>query len=163
MKLFLKWCLTTLLTSVVVFLALTLGRDQVANLSVVGRVMVGVVTVVYLVATVYCARLSWEADKILQNHHRDLELPGILHRADHISFAANWCPYVGMLGAVAGILLLTTTSFDVSHIKEAISSSVSGIGVAFMPTLAGIFFGPVILSWQHHIITHEVQHAIQKR
>jgi hypothetical protein len=57
-KLFLKWCLSTMLTLVVVFLALTLGRDQADNLSVVGKIMVVVITLIYLVATIYCASFA---------------------------------------------------------------------------------------------------------
>jgi hypothetical protein len=37
----------------------------------------------------------------------------------------------------------------------------SGIGLAFIPTLTGIFFGPIILSWQHHMVLHEIEYALK--
>ncbi len=58
---------------------------------------------------------------------------------------------MGLLGAVTGIFVLMTTglsgSTDPAHIKEVIAASLLGIGIAFVPTITGIFF-KIILSTQ---------------
>ena len=88
------------------------------------------------------------------------------HKADHISFAANECPYIGLLGAITGIYFFMTGSgglggaLDPSHLKEIMSNSLVGLGIAFIPTITGVFFRSV-LSWQHHLIAHEVTHVLK--
>jgi hypothetical protein len=72
-----------------------------------------------------------------------------------------------MFGAVAGITVFLEgagglrNGADVTHIKEIMSNAMSGIGLAFIPTLTGIFFGPIILSWQHHMVEHEIEYALK--
>ena len=174
--LFLKWCLVTLITLVVIFLTLVVAQHQTLSLSPVTKVMVGVIVLVYAIATAYCARLCWQTDQALE----DLEqsdsvaegyreqiknfLRKMGHKADQVSFAANECPYIGLLGAITGIFFFMTSSFgsgfDPNHIKEVMSDSLTGIGIAFIPTITGVFFR-IILSWEHYMITHEVESALK--
>jgi biopolymer transport protein ExbB/TolQ len=93
------------------------------------------------------------------------QLAELNHNADHISFAANECPYIGLLGAITGIYFFMTGSeglggaLDPSHFKEIMSNSLVGLGIAFIPTITGVFFRSV-LSWQHHLIAHEVTYVL---
>jgi biopolymer transport protein ExbB/TolQ len=174
--LFLKWCLATLVTLVVIFLTVVVAQNQALSLSPVAKVMVGVIALVYTIATTYCAMLCWQTDQALE----DLEQSGAVaeatrerikeflrkmgHKADQVSFAANECPYIGLLGAITGIFFFMTSSlgtgFDPNHIKEVMSDSLTGIGIAFIPTIAGVFFR-IILSWEHYMITHELESALE--
>lgn len=174
--LFLKWCLATLITLVVIFLTLVVAQNRALSLSPVAEVMVGVIVLVYAIATTYCATLCWQTDQALE----DLEQSDALaegyreqikdflrkmgHKADQVSFAANECPYIGLLGAITGIFFFMTSSlgsgFDPNHIKEVMSDSLTGIGIAFIPTITGVFFR-IILSWEHYMIGHEVESALK--
>jgi hypothetical protein len=179
-KLFLKWCLTTLVTFVVAFVAIGFAREQSLQLSPIIKIMVGLIAAVYLVAAGYCGKLCWRTDRALEDFDRNpLSLSAeareeirkylrkIQHKTDHLSFTANWLPYIGMFGAVAGITVFLEGAgglrggVDVAHIKEIMSNAMSGIGLAFIPTLTGIFFGPIILSWQHHMVQHEIEYALK--
>ena len=114
-----------MLTLVVVFLALTLGRDQADNLSVVGKIMVVVITLIYLVATIYCAVLCWKTDSVIDSgtvFTTGELMADLKHQAEHVAFAANECPYVGLLGAITGVFIFMQTglgpSLDVNHIEK---------------------------------------------
>jgi biopolymer transport protein ExbB/TolQ len=177
--LFLKWCLVTVITLAVVSMALILAKSQAVDLNPIAKTMVGVIALVYLIATVYCAMLCWQTDQALEDLE-DLEdsdaraesyreqikafLRKIGHKADQVSFAANECPYIGLLGAITGIFFFMTSSlgtgFDPSHIKEVMSDSLAGIGIAFIPTITGVFFR-IILSWEHYMVIHEVESALK--
>jgi hypothetical protein len=147
--LFLKWCLATVITLAVVFLSLVLAQNQALSLNPIAKAMVGVIVLVYLIATSYCAALCWQTDQALEDLERsDVEsdrvqikdfLRKMGHKADQVSFAANECPYIGLLGAITGIFFFMTSSlgtgFDPSHIKEVMSDSLTGIGIAFIPTI----------------------------
>jgi hypothetical protein len=178
-RLFLKWCLTTVVTLVVAFIAVLFAREQSLQLSPIVQIMVGLIAMVYLVAAGYCGQLCWRTDKALEDFEKDRlshttegreeirkYLRKIQHKTDHLSFTANWLPYIGMFGAVAGITVFLEGAgglrggVDAAHIKEIMSNAMSGIGLAFIPTLTGIFLGPIILSWQHHMVQHEVEYAL---
>ena len=174
-QLFLKWCLTNMLTLAIIFLATGLGATQTSDLSLVGKVMVLAIVGIYFVTTIYGGFISWRTDKILDEIRGadDGESPGLQkqladlnHKADHISFAANECPYIGLLGAITGIYFFMTGSaglggvLDSSHIKEIMSNSLAGLGIAFIPTITGVFFRRV-LSWQHHLIAHEMMSVLE--
>jgi hypothetical protein len=174
--LFLKWCLVTAITLAVISMALILARSQAVDLNPIAKTMVGVIALVYLIATVFCAKLCWQTDQALEDledgdsrAESDREqikafLRKIDHKADQVSFAANECPYIGLLGAITGIFFFMTSSlgtgFDPSHIKEVMSDSLAGIGIAFIPTIAGVFFR-IILSWEHYMVIHEVESALK--
>jgi MotA/TolQ/ExbB proton channel family len=174
--LFLKWCLATLITMVVIFLSLLLAHDQTLNLNPIAKTMVGVIVLVYAIATVYCATLCWQTDQALEDLERSEQvaeshrerikefLRKMGHKADQVSFAANECPYIGLLGAITGIFFFMTSSlgtgFDPNHIKEVMSDSLTGIGIAFIPTITGVFFR-IILSWEHYMIIHEVEAVLK--
>jgi MotA/TolQ/ExbB proton channel family len=174
-QLFLKWCLTNMLTVVIIFLAAAFGAAQTPNLSLVGKLMVLAILIIYSITTIYGGLLSWKTDKVLeeikgaddgQASGLHQQLAELNHKADHISFAANECPYIGLLGAITGIYFFMTGSaglggvLDSSHIKEIMSNSLAGLGIAFIPTITGVFFRSV-LSWQHHLIAHEVVYALK--
>src|SRR5215469_9614407 len=174
--LFLKWCLVTVVALAVISLALMLAKSQAVDLSPIAKTMIGVIVLVYLIATSYCAMLCWQTDQALEDlegsdsgaegHGEQIKafLRKICHKADQVSFAANECPYIGLLGAITGIFFFMTSSlgtgFDPSHIKEVMSDSLAGIGIAFIPTITGVFFR-IILSWEHYMVTHEVESALK--
>jgi hypothetical protein len=174
-QLFLKWCLTNMLTLAIIFLAAAFGASQTQNFSLVGKTMVLAIVLIYLITTIYAGLISWRTDKILEELKEADEalaaglhkqLGELNHKADHISFAANECPYIGLLGAITGIYFFMTGSgglggaLDPSHLKEIMSNSLVGLGIAFIPTITGVFFRSV-LSWQHHLIAHEVTHVLK--
>ena len=174
-QLFLKWCLTNMLTVAIIFVAVAFGAAQMQNFSLVGKTMVLAIALIYLIATIYSGLISWRTDKVLEelNEADDTQAAGLHnqlaelnHKADHISFAANECPYIGLLGAITGIYFFMTGSgglggaLDPSHLKEIMSNSLVGLGIAFIPTITGVFFRSV-LSWQHHLIAHEVTHVLK--
>jgi MotA/TolQ/ExbB proton channel family len=174
-QLFLKWCLTNMLTVAIISLATSFGAGQTSNLSLVGKAMVLAIVLIYFITTIYSGLISWRTDKVLdeikgaddgQASGLHEQLAELNHKADHISFAANECPYIGLLGAITGIYFFMTGSaglggvLDPSHIKEIMSNSLVGLGIAFVPTITGVFFRSV-LSWQHHLIAHEVTHVLK--
>jgi MotA/TolQ/ExbB proton channel family len=174
-QLFLKWCLTNMLTVAIIFLATTFGAAQTQNFSLVGKAMVLAIVMIYFISTIYGGLISWRTDRVLDELqganagqasglHR--QLAELNHKADNISFAANECPYIGLLGAITGIYFFMTGSggiggnLDPSHLKEIMSNSLVGLGIAFIPTITGVFFRSV-LSWQHHLIAHEVTYVLK--
>lgn len=174
-QLFLKWCLTNMLTLAIIFLATGLGATQTADLSLVGKVMVLAIVGIYFITTIYGGLISWRTDKLLEaiqsaddglSTGLQKQLADLNHKADHISFAANECPYIGLLGAITGIYFFMTGSaglggvLDSSHIKEIMSNSLTGLGIAFIPTITGVFFRSV-LSWQHHLIAHQMMYFLE--
>jgi hypothetical protein len=176
-QLFLKWCLTNMLTVAIIFLAAVFGAAQTQNFSLVGKAMVLAIVMIYFITTIYGGLISWRTDEILdelkgkgagdgQASGLHQELAELNHKADHISFAANECPYIGLLGAITGIYFFMTGSgglggaLDPAHLKEIMSNSLVGLGIAFIPTITGVFFRSV-LSWQHHLIAHEVTHVLK--
>lgn len=157
------------------FLATGRGATQTSDLSLVSRVMVLAIVGIYFITTIYGGLLSWRTDKLLdeirgandgQSLGMQKQLADLNHKADHISFAANECPYIGLLGAITGIYFFMTGSgglggvLDSSHIKEIMSNSLTGLGIAFIPTITGVFFRSV-LSWQHHLIAHEMMYFLE--
>ncbi len=174
-QLFLKWCLTNMLTVAIIFLATAFGATQTQNLSLVGKAMVLAIVMIYFITTVYGGLISWRTDKVLdelkeaddgQASGLHKQLAELNHKADNISFAANECPYIGLLGAITGIYFFMTGSgglggaLDPSHLREIMSNSLVGLGIAFIPTITGVFFRSV-LSWQHHLIAHEVTYVLK--
>lgn len=164
-----------MLTLAVIFLATAFGATQTPNLSLVGKVMVMAIVLIYFVTTIYGGFLSWRTDRVLeeikgadeeQASGLHKQLAELNHQADHISFAANECPYIGLLGAITGIYFFMTGSaglggaLDASHIKEIMGNSLVGLGIAFIPTITGVFFRSV-LSWQYHLIAHEVTYVLE--
>src|ERR1700752_4433576 len=65
--LFLKWCLVTVITLAVVSMALILAKSQAVDLNPIAKTMVGVIALVYSIATVYCAMLCWQTDQALED------------------------------------------------------------------------------------------------
>jgi hypothetical protein len=132
-----------MLTVAILFLATAFGATQTQNLSLVGKVMVLAIVLIYFISTIYGGLISWRTDKVLdelqgaddgQARGLHQQLAELNHKADHISFAANECPYIGLLGAITGIYFFMTGSgglggaLDSSHLKEIMSKFLSGPG-----------------------------------
>src|SRR5260370_26677233 len=64
-QLFLKWCLTNMLTVAIIFLATAFGATQTQNLSLVGKAMVLAIVMIYFITTIYGGLISWRTDKVL--------------------------------------------------------------------------------------------------
>jgi hypothetical protein len=101
-----------MLTVAIILLATAFGATQTQNLSLVGKVMVLAIVMIYFISTIYGGLISWRTDKVLdelkgaddgQTSGLHKQLAELNHKADHISFAANECPYIGLLGAITGI------------------------------------------------------------
>ena len=112
-----------MLTVVIIFLAAAFGANlaQTPNLSLVGKLMVLAILIIYSITTIYGGLLSWKTDKVLdeikgaddrQTSGLHQQLAELNHKADHISFAANECPYIGLLGAITGIYFFMTGARD---------------------------------------------------
>ncbi len=163
-KLFLRWALVTMVALAIIAATLLLGKDSLLALNAVGKAMAGVIVLIYLASTIYSGILCWRTDKAfdLMQHYgaagRKM-LAELRHKAEHVNFAQEICPYVGLLGAVTGIFVLMTTglsgSTDPARIKEVIAASLLGIGIAFVPTITGIFF-KIILSTQYYMLVHAI-------
>ena len=65
-QLFLKWCLTNMLTVAIIFLAAAFGASQTQNFSLVGKTMVLAIVLIYFITTIYGGLISWRTDKILE-------------------------------------------------------------------------------------------------
>ncbi len=149
-KLFLQSCLINLLGATVSLGTLVASQSETQGLSIIAKIMVGVIGLIYVIATAYATHICWHIDS-----------GGIadrmVHAANNVAFAANECPYIGLLGSVAGIFIFMnstlSSSSDAEHIKQI---SMTGIGVAFVPTIVGIF-ARIMLSWQHHIILQSLE------
>lgn len=160
-KLFLTWCLTSMITIAILFIALYSGQQRLVSLNIIGQVMIGAILVVGLLSHLHAAKLCWKADKDLSLWSgKPLldRLDRVAHESQHLSFASNICPYIGFLGAVTGIFIFMSNglSSDPNKIKEILATSMSGIGVAFLPTIVGVFFF-ILLAWDHHYLNHHIR------
>ncbi len=170
--LFLRWCLSNLVTLTILLAAMAYLYPQAQALSAIGKIIVCAIFAVYVIAACYAGVLSWRTDCSCErlekskgegrsDHRR--RLANLNHKAEHIAFAANVAPYIGLLGAATGIFIFmtgTSGAQDLTHIKEVLSSAQAGIGVAFAPTIVGIFF-MISLSWQHHMVQNGIGFALK--
>lgn len=177
--LFLKWVLTMILTGIVVFLFLLVAQQEHLQLHAITKIMVATITGCYIIATGYCGVLCWRTDNAISalgpvqsaKYGRAADIRKYLrklhHKADELAFTANWLPYVGMGGAVLGITVMLIgsgglhTVVDLAHAKELLAALTNGLGIAFVPTLAGIFFGPIVLSRQYFLLNHTIEYALK--
>ncbi len=149
-KLFLQSCLINLLAATVSLATLVASQSQTQGLSIIAKIMVGVIGLIYVIATVYATHICWKIDA-------GAIVTRMVHAANNVAFAANECPYVGLLGSVAGIFIFMNSTLSSSSDAEQIKQvSMMGIGVAFVPTIVGIF-ARIMLSWQHHIILQALE------
>lgn len=152
-RLFLESCLINLLATTIAVATLVSAQSQTQGLSDIARMLVGVIGVIYVYATIYALHLCWKIDasKYPASH------TSVAHKSRTIAFVANECPYVGMLGSVAGILIFMNSAMssteNLEHLRE---SAMMGIGVSFVPTIVGIF-ARIILFWQHHLILQAIE------
>lgn len=166
-KLFLKWVLLNLVSTIVVLLSLICFSSPLISLNVFGKCVVGVMTAIYLGTSIYAGILCWRTDAIFESRTisrdgLDKRLQSLLHKADNISFQANECPFIGLFGAVSGFIFamlgkngLAAVS-DASDIKSIIANCMTGIGIAFLTTLAGVFFR-IVLMQMYHLIDNAIE------
>lgn len=175
-QLFLKWCVANVVVATVIGLALWLNWSSSESLSTIGKGIVLMVTVVFLRATLKAGWICWCIDgqterlatavrfsspEVVSDAERRLKK--LRHSSEHIAFAANECPFWGLLGAVLGMYYLSKgnlAGLDASHLQAVVGTLMSGVGIAFLPTIAGVFFRNV-LTWEHHQITHRIIHALE--
>jgi hypothetical protein len=180
--LFLKWCLTTFLTLIVISVVAYLSSGEIATLSSVAKIMVGVVGLIYLIANTYCGFLTWDTDSttesgrtggwfscvelINENNRYAKHLRKLKHNADWVAHASYMSPYVGILGSVCGMFLFMHGTnglggvTDTNQLKTVIGAALDGIGTAFVPTIVGVFV-MIVLGNQYKMITHEIDFTLQ--
>jgi biopolymer transport protein ExbB/TolQ len=150
-KLFLKWAVINVASLTLLWVICRMSWSQLSLLPPIGVLFLSLIGLFFLVANVYAATLAWRS-----------EYEDIRTKADHIGFAAHECPFIGLLGAVAGIILSlsATTGAASSPADFAVASSraMSGLGVAFIPTFFGVYCRGV-LWWTYHLLTMESTHA----
>jgi hypothetical protein len=166
---FLYGILINILTFFCLYLAWHFERELFTALHPVGKVLIGVILSIALCMMTYCGLLCWQADAAIAkevgkpspddrlNHRRYLRR--LCHKTEHVSFAAEACPYVGMIGALAGIILFFSANLhdaDAAHIQLIISNTMNSLGVAFVPTIVGVFF-KLMLGWQSHLVVHAIE------
>ena len=127
--------------------------------------MAGVIGLVYGVTTIYAGTVAWGSDAVIEKGNSAVALRTVRHASEHIAFAANVCPYIGLLGAVTGIFVTLSTKLenvaDADHLKNAVAASISGMGIAFIPTVVGIYacLVPIV---EHHIVKHAIDTPIAR-
>jgi hypothetical protein len=153
--LFIKWLVIQILTIIILWIAWSFGQNFILELHPVSKVMVGVVLLVALLMTIYSGTLCWRVDTDNLQSRRHLAF--LKHQSLHIVFAAEVCPNIGLLGALIGFFVLLSTNLhvDVSQFKEATNAALESLGIAFAPTIAGVFFR-ITLLWQQHLLAHDI-------
>lgn len=137
--LFLKWC-TINVTSLLLLFVITYNSWQlITSLALVGKAVLAVIATVYIIANIYAGRLCFRE----------------IGNAEAIGFAAHECPFIGLLGAVAGIITSLSGTIaggsTASSFGLECSRAMSGIGVAFLPTFFGIYCR-IVLWWIYNLM-----------
>lgn len=149
--LFLKWAVINTASLTLLWILLKMLWSQLKLLPPIGLLFLTIIGGFFTVANVYAGWLAWKSE------YEDIE-----SRADHIGFAAHECPFIGLLGAVAGIILslswATAGITDAVGFSAASAKAMSGLGVAFIPTFFGVYCRGV-LWWIYHLLTMEEPHA----
>lgn len=175
-ELFLRWCVATFTVSALIGLALWMNWSQSTGLSMIGKGIILVVFVVFVKAAVNAGAICWAVDRATESvsadpcwlispaaHSFKQDLRRLRHQADHISFAANECPYFGLIGALGGIWLMSKaglSDLDAAHIQQVSSTLLAGVGLAFLPTITGVFCRSVLM-WMHHNIVHRISYTLE--
>jgi MotA/TolQ/ExbB proton channel family len=167
--LFLYGILINILTFFCLYLAWHFESELFTALHPVGKVLIGVIFSIALCMMTYCGLLCWQADAAIAREVENSNssdsashlryLRRLCHKTEHVVFAAEACPYVGMIGALAGIILFFSTNLheaDAAHIQLIISNTMNSLGVAFVPTIVGVFF-KLMLGWQSHLVVHAIE------
>jgi MotA/TolQ/ExbB proton channel family len=161
MKLFVKWHLINTLSVLTISSAMVIGWQTFRSSDVIAQAFVVAALLIYIAASVKCGFLSFHAGRAqisfgAFNFHRK----AIVHEADFIRIAAEISPLVGLLGAGTGIYLsltANTQSLDQAHLQQVVFNCMRGAGVAFLPTITGIFVCASLLL-QHWTLTHGLSH-----
>jgi hypothetical protein len=167
--LFLHGILINILTFFCLYLAWHFESELFTALHPVGKILIGVIFSIALCMMTYCGLLCWQADAAIAKEvgnrnlshsaNQQLYLRRLCHKTGHVAFAAEACPYVGMIGALAGIILFFSANLhdaDAAHIQLIISNTMNSLGVAFVPTIVGVFF-KLMLGWQSHLVAHAIE------
>lgn len=154
-----KWCVINLIATTISTVAIVLARNQLQSVNSVTLVMAAAIGIVYAVTTIYAGIVSWNTDIAIEGGNESLALKIARHASSEIEFAANICPFIGILGAVIGIFVTLSAKMegvaDAEHIKNAVSMSISGMGIGFIPTILGIY-AFLVLIFEHHIVEHAI-------
>jgi hypothetical protein len=149
-RLFLESCLINLLATTIAAATLVASQSQTQGLSIIAKIIIGVIGLVFVLASIYATSVCWWIDDGADT--RKME-----HAANNVSFAGNQCPYIGLLGSVTGIFVFMSSTLGSSaDMERAKQVSMTGIGIALVPTIVGIF-ALIFLSWQHHIILQSIE------
>lgn len=171
-ELFLKWCVSTFMVSVLIGLAIWLNWSQSAGLNMIGKGIVLVVFYLMVKAMINAGAICWAVDKALDSiePHSQGTLPVIKrdlrrlrHQADHISFAAHIAPFYGLLGFAGGIWSISRaglTGLDAAHVQQVSQQLQVGVGLAFLPTIIGVVC-LIVLSTMHHRILHRIAYTLE--
>jgi hypothetical protein len=164
-RLFLQWILCNVLTIAVLYLGGCYFSSKIEHLSFIGIAISLTILLVFGALNTYAGSLSWRIDKLIDKPVPGLRLwsdslASLSAQAEHVAYAGNECPYIGLIGALSGIAIGLTGDLDPAHIQDVISNSISGIWICFLPTILGVFCR-IILSWQHHMIVHRVNLALR--
>ena len=167
--LFLYGILINILTFFCLCLAWHFESGLFTALHPVGKILIGVILSIALCMMTYCGLLCWKADAAIAQEvengvqgddaNQQRYLRRLCHKTGHIAFAAEACPYIGMIGALAGIILFFSANLhdaDAAHIQLIISNTMNSLGVAFVPTIVGVFF-KLMLGWQSHLVVHAIE------
>lgn len=146
-KLFLKWCVINVASTLLLFYIAVSSWQIISSLALAGKAVLAVIATVYTIANIYAGILSWR------------QTGETVARAEAVGFAAHECPFIGLLGAVAGIIASLSGTVGggstESQFGMEAARAMSGIGVAFLPTFFGIYCR-IVLWWIYNLlITYE--------
>lgn len=154
-----KWCVINLIATTISTVAIVLARNQLQSVNSVTLIMAAAIGIVYAVTTIYAGIVSWNTDIAIEGGNESFALRIARHASSEIEFLANICPFIGILGAVTGMFVTLSTKLegvsDSEHIKAAVSMSINGMGIAFIPTILGIY-ACIVLLFEHHIVEHAI-------
>jgi biopolymer transport protein ExbB/TolQ len=162
-KLFLRWCVTTMLSIAVAAATVIYGHSAFTTLHWFGQAAIGCELAIFVLASVYAGLLCWRIDRLIEvarsgqtSEHGELE--SLLHEAEWLHFAFYIVPYFGLLGAAGGIYVALQSaglSADPSQIQRSIALGMQGVGIAFAPTIIGIAL-MIILAFKYQLIVHRI-------
>ena len=132
--LFLRWAL---LQSLVFVGFVTLLLLYQGHLHDAGKVMVGMVLLVYVAASAYCGRLAWLGGRgPLRAYPSPRQLA-------HVSLSITVCPMLALIGTVSGFLIAFSGGV------EDVQSRVLGASTGLAATFVGIACAVLLMVQRH--------------
>lgn len=115
-------------------------------------IVIVAILAVFLTATGYAGRISWDADSpwvLGQSEDKQEDYCYVLMlRARWVYYAVWVCQIIGIMGTVFGFWLLLSGGTDTAQLADRIQE---GGGVALAGTFVGVFCS-LVLSVQHRLI-----------